>query len=134
VVRYERQRPGELIHIDVKKLGRILQPGHRMTGDRRSRRKTGRGATRKSVAGWEFVHIAIDDATRLAYVELLTDEKATTATEFLGRAIAFFASYGITVETVMTDNGGCYNHRRRHSALSRQTPVQRLTNLLGSYN
>src|SRR5438105_5461666 len=69
--RYERERPGELIHIDVKKLGRILQPGHRMTGDRRSRRKTGRGATRLGIAGWEFVHIAIDDATRLAYVELL---------------------------------------------------------------
>ena len=102
VMRYERQRPGELIHIDVKKLGRILQPGHRMTGDRRSRRKTGRGPTRKGLAGWEFVHIA----TRLAYVELRADEKATTATEFLGRALAFFTSYGMTIERVMTDNGG----------------------------
>jgi transposase InsO family protein len=105
-VRYERQRPGELIHVDVKKLGRILQPGHRITGNRASRRKTGTGRT--GVAGWEFVHIAIDDATRLAYVEVLADETARTAVGFLRRAIAHFASYGITVERVMTDNGGCY--------------------------
>src|SRR5213079_245146 len=81
---------------------------HRMTGDRRSRRKTGRGATRLGIAGWEFVHIAIDDATRLAYVELLDDETAATAIGFLCRAIAFFESHGMTVERVMTDNGGAY--------------------------
>ena len=106
--RYERARPGELIHVDVKKLGRILSPGHRFTGNRRSQRKTGRGATRKGLAGWEFVHVAIDDATRLAYVELLTDETAATAVGFLRRAKAFFESYGMTVQAVMTDNGGAY--------------------------
>ena len=106
--RYERARPGELIHIDVKKLGRILQPGHRITGNRASRRKSGRGSQRKSLAGWEYCHIAIDDATRLAYVEVLEDETALTAIGFLRRAIAHFTSYGIHVERVMTDNGGCY--------------------------
>jgi transposase InsO family protein len=106
--RYERARPGELIHVDVKKLGRILSPGHRFTGNRRSQRKTGRGATRKGLAGWEFVHVAIDDATRLAYVELLADETAVTAVGFLRRAKAFFESYGMTVQAVMTDNGGAY--------------------------
>jgi transposase InsO family protein len=108
-VRYERARPGELIHIDVKKLGRILQPGHRITGNRRSRTKH-RGPTGTSigVAGWEFCHVAIDDATRLAYVELLADETATTAIGFLRRAKAFFESHGMTVQAVMTDNGGAY--------------------------
>jgi transposase InsO family protein len=106
--RYERARPGELIHIDVKKLGRILQPGHRVTGNRRSRKKVGRGGQRKGLAGWEYVHIAIDDATRLAYVELLDDETATAAIGFLRRAVAFFESHGMTVEAVMTDNGGAY--------------------------
>jgi transposase InsO family protein len=108
-VRYERQRPGELIHVDVKKLGRILQAGHRITGNRRSRKKQrGPGGTSVGVAGWEFCHVAIDDATRLAYVELLADEKAATAVGFLRRAKAFFESHGMTVEAVMTDNGGAY--------------------------
>lgn len=104
--RYERQRPGELIHIDVKKLGRIARPGHRITGPVGKRAK---GYHRKSFEqGWEFVHIAIDDASRLAYAEVLTDEKATTAVAFLARATAFFASYGITVERLITDNGSAY--------------------------
>jgi transposase InsO family protein len=103
--RYERSRPGELIHLDVKKLGRILRPGHRMTGNRRHRYTDARGY---GIAGWEFVHIAIDDATRLAYAEVLSDERATTAVGFLGRALAFFGRHGITVERVMTDNGSCY--------------------------
>jgi transposase InsO family protein len=109
--RYERARPGELIHIDVKKLGRIRVPGHRVTGNRRQRaRRTtytpdGR---RLGDAGWEFVHIAIDDCTRLAYAEVLTDEKALTAVAFLRRATAFFARYGITVERLITDNGSAY--------------------------
>jgi transposase-like protein len=108
-VRYERARPGELIHIDVKKLGRILQPGHRITGNRRSRTKhRGPAGTSIGVAGWEFCHVAIDDATRLAYVELLADETATTAIGFLRRAKAFFESHGMTVQAVMTDNGGAY--------------------------
>jgi transposase InsO family protein len=193
-VRYERARPGELIHVDVKKLGRIARPGHRIGGSRAAK-----GYHRQAFnLGFEFVHVAIDDATRLAYAEVLADEKATTAIAFLKRAIAFFASYGITVERVMTDNGGAYrstihalacrtlgvrhlrtrayrpqtngkaerfirtmlggwaygalyrdspertaaldgwlwdyNHRRRHKALSRQTPAQRLNNLLGAYS
>jgi transposase InsO family protein len=97
--RYERQRPGELVHIDVKKLGRIGRPGHRVNGDRR---------TRSRGIGWEFVHVAVDDATRLAYVEVLEDEKAVTAVAFLRRAVAHFGDYGIRVERVMTDNGSCY--------------------------
>jgi transposase InsO family protein len=104
--RYERSRPGELVHVDVKKLGRILRPGHRITGDRSSRRR--RGGRRLGVAGWEYVHIAIDDATRLAYAEVLADEKAGTAVAFLRRAIRFFRRYGVRVERVMTDNGGAY--------------------------
>jgi transposase InsO family protein len=97
--RYEKQRPGELVHVDVKKLGRIGRPGHRVTGDRRRR---SRGI------GWEFVHVAIDDATRLVYVEVLADEKAATAVAFLRRAIAHFAAFGIRVERLMTDNGNAY--------------------------
>ena len=96
---YERPRPGELVHIDVKKLGRIARPGHRVNGDRR---------TRTRGIGWECVHVAVDDATRLAYVEVLDDEKAPTAAGFLRRAVAFFRRYGIRVERVLTDNGACY--------------------------
>jgi transposase-like protein len=199
VERYERERPGELIHVDVKKLGRIQGgAGHRMTGRKHynSRRNDLAGVTRCTV-GWDYVHVAIDDATRLAYAEVLADEKATTAVAFLGRAIAFFASYGITVERVITDNGSpyrstihalaCralgvrhlrtrprrpqtngkaerlirtmlggwaygalygtnrertaaldgwlyrYNHHRRHRAIGRQPPINRLNNLLGTY-
>jgi transposase InsO family protein len=97
--RYEKKRPGELIHVDVKKLGRIGRPGHRVNGDRR---------TRTRGIGWEYVHVAIDDATRLVYVEVLDDERATTAVGFLRRAIAHFAAYGIRVERLMTDNGNAY--------------------------
>ncbi|MEK6230197.1 MAG: DDE-type integrase/transposase/recombinase, partial [Actinomycetota bacterium] len=99
--RYERKRPGELVHIDVKKLGRIGHrgAGHRVTGNRRQR---SRGA------GWEFVHVCVDDATRLAYVEVLADERASTAVGFLRRALAFYRAHGISVERVMTDNGSCY--------------------------
>jgi transposase InsO family protein len=103
-VRYERARPGELIHIDVKKLGRIARPGHRVLG----RQSAGGHHRRLYDQGWEFVHIAIDDATRLAYIEVLGDEKATTAIGFLRRAVAHFAGYGITVERLMTDNGSAY--------------------------
>ena len=101
--RYERKRPGELLHIDVKKLGRIGHrgAGHRATGDR------GRGQ-RSRGAGWEFVHVCVDDATRLTYVEVLSGEKATTAIGFLRRAVAFYRAHGITVERLMTDNGSAY--------------------------
>ena len=200
--RYERERPGELIHIDVKKLGRIERgAGKRVTGGinrNGRRRRTDADGIRRLVTGWEYVHVAIDDCTRLAYAEVLGDEKASTAIAFLGRALAFYARHGITVERVMTDNGSAYrsaihalacralgirhlrtrayrtqtngkaerfirtmlggwaygaiygssrertaaldgwlwtyNHRRRHSAIGRQPPIQRLNNLLGSYN
>jgi transposase InsO family protein len=198
--RYERQRPGELIHIDVKKLGRILGgAGHRMTGRRHyTPRLMDAAGRRRGTAGWDYVHVAVDDATRLAYAEVLADEQATTAVAFLRRALAFFASYGITAQRVITDNGppyrsavhalACralgvrhlrtrprrpqtngkaerfirtmlggwaygalygtnrertaaldgwiyrYNHHRRHAAIGRQPPIQRLNNLLGSYS
>jgi len=198
--RYERARPGELVHIDVKKLGRITLPGHRVTGNRkiRSARTTYTPDGRRvGDAGWEFVHVAIDDATRLAYAEVLTDEKASTAIAFLRRAIGFFKRHGFPVQRLLTDNGAAYrstvhaiacrtlgirhlrtrprrpqtngkaerfirtllagwaygaiyrssaeriaaldgwlwhyNHRRRHQALGRATPITRLNNLLGTY-
>jgi len=104
--RYERRRPGELLHVDVKKLGRIRGgAGHRITGDRRRQGSTNHGARS---TGWEYVHVCVDDATRLAYVEVLEDEKASTAAGFLRRAVAHFRAYGIRAERVMTDNGSCY--------------------------
>ncbi len=198
--RYERARPGELIHVDVKKLGRIQGgAGKRVTGVRRnpSPRRRDRNGVDRCVIGWDYVHVAIDDATRLAYAEVLADEKATTAAGFLARALEFFARHGVSVQRVMTDNGSpyrstihaltcralgirhlrtrprrpqtngkaerfirtllagwaygaiygtnrerttapdgwlwTYNHRRRHTAIGRQPPIQRLNNLLGSY-
>jgi transposase InsO family protein len=99
VVRYERQRPGELLHLDTKKLGRFRRVGHRMTGDRR--RAHGRG-------GYEFAHVCIDDHSRLAYVEILPDERAETAAAFVRRAVRWLRQQGIHAERVLTDNGGCY--------------------------
>ena len=199
--RYERERPGELIHIDVKKLGRITRgAGKRVTGGHRLRHAltvTDAAGSRRRQAGWDYVHVAIDDATRLAYAEVLNDEKATTAISFLRRAVVFFERHGITVQRLLTDNGSpyvstihalacralgvrhlrtrprrpqtngkaerfirtlqdgwaygaiyasstersaaldgwlwTYNHRRRHQAIGRQPPIQRLNNLLGSY-
>jgi transposase InsO family protein len=111
-VRYERQHPGELIHIDVKKLGRIHDGyGKRITANHRRhnhQRITDAAGKRHLQVGWEYVHIAIDDATRLAYVEVLADEKAMTAIGFLRRAVEHFASYGINVQALMTDNGSAY--------------------------
>ena len=110
-VRYERERPGELIHIDVKKLGRIQGgAGKRVTGitrNRSPRRRDAEGVDRCRI-GWDAVHVAIDDATRLAYAEVLPDEKAATAVGFLRRAIKHFERHGITVERVITDNGSPY--------------------------
>jgi transposase InsO family protein len=105
--RYERRRPGELIHIDVKKLGRIARPGHAVLGGQPARARTGYHRQQHSL-GWEFVHVAIDDCTRLAYVEVLADEKPTTAIAFLRRAVAFYRRHGITVERLLTDNGNPY--------------------------
>jgi transposase InsO family protein len=111
VIRYEREHPGELIHIDSKKLGRIDGIGHRITGDR-MRQSSKRGT------GWEALHVAIDDASRLAYTEILPDEKTTSATAFLARALAFFARHGVTVERVMTDNGSAYKSHRFRDMLA----------------
>jgi transposase InsO family protein len=201
-VRYERARPGELIHIDVKKLGRIQGgAGKRITGGHgRNGRpsRTDAEGRRRNIRGWEAVHVAIDDATRLAYAEVLPDEKATTAVGFLQRAVAFYRRHGITVERLITDNGSpylstihaltCrtlgirhlrtrpyrpqtngkaerfirtmlngwaygaiyasstertaaldgwlhhYNHHRQHQAIGRQTPANRLNNLLRTYS
>src|SRR5262245_45890916 len=110
--RYERSRPGELIHIDVKQLGRIEGgAGKRVRGGQRQhqrRRATDAAGVRRNRIGWEYVHVAVDDYSRLAYAEVLPDQKATTAAGFLRRAIAFYRQYGISVERVLTDNGGCY--------------------------
>ncbi len=106
--RYERRQAGELLHIDVKKLGRINGAGHRVTGNRASQNANRRARRKGGPAGWEFVHVCVDDATRLAYAEVLDDEKATTAIAFLRRAIAFYAAHAITVQRVMTDNGPAY--------------------------
>jgi transposase InsO family protein len=104
VRRYQRERPGELVHLDVKKLGRIAGlVGHRITGDR---------ARRCRGAGWEYVHVAVDDASRLAYVEVLRDERGPTTVGFLQRAIAWFRHLGVRVERIMTDNGSAYLSRR----------------------
>ena len=101
VRRYQRQRPGELIHIDIKKLGRFERVGHRITGDRR-------GQSNSRGVGWEYVHVAIDDASRIAFSQIKPDEKATSAIAFLKATVAYYASLAIKVERVMTDNGSCY--------------------------
>jgi transposase InsO family protein len=199
--RYERTVAGELIHIDVKKLGRIHGgAGKRITGVKRNpmRTRVDRNGVKRQIIGWEYVHVAIDDATRLAYAEVLQDEKASTAIAFLRRALAFFKRHGMQVRELLTDNGPAYrsavhaiacrtlgirhlrtrprrpqtngkaerfirtmlggwaygaiygssaertaaldgwlwtyNHRRRHQAIGRQTPISRVNNLLGSYS
>jgi transposase InsO family protein len=105
VRRYERAHPGELIHIDIKKLGRFMAVGHRITGDR-TKQSNPRG--RGEGAGWEFVHVCIDDASRIAFSQVLPDEKKESAVAFLHAAIEYYRSLGITVTRVMTDNGSCY--------------------------
>jgi transposase InsO family protein len=111
--RYQRRHAGELLHVDVKKLARIPDwgAGHRVHGQRRlqrNRTKTNAAGQRERQVGWEFVHVCVDDATRLAYVEVLADEKAITAVAFLKRAIAFYARHGISAQQVMSDNGPAY--------------------------
>jgi transposase InsO family protein len=102
--RYQRRHPGELVHIDIKKLAKIDGAGHRLLGDRR-RQKRRRGADR---IGYEYVHVCVDDATRLAYAEVLADEKARTAVGFLRRARIWYQRHGVRIQRVMTDNGACY--------------------------
>jgi transposase InsO family protein len=101
VVRYEREHPGELIHLDIKKLGRFEKPGHRITGDR-----TGQSNSRG--VGWEYVHVCIDDASRIACSQVFPDEKKESAVAALKTAVAYYKSLGVTVARVMTDNGACY--------------------------
>jgi transposase InsO family protein len=108
VRRYQREHPGELIHIDIKKLGRFERIGHRITGDRAHR--SGRHGRSKK-AGWEFVHVCIDDASRIAFSQILPDEKKESAVAFLNAAVAYYAGLGVTVTRVMTDNGSCYRSR-----------------------
>jgi transposase InsO family protein len=101
VRRYEREKPGEMIHIDIKKLGRFNKIGHRITGDRR-------GQSNSRGVGWEFVHVAIDDHSRIAFAKILPSEKKRSAVMFLNAALAYYKSLGVKVERVMTDNGSCY--------------------------
>jgi transposase InsO family protein len=105
VRRYERENPGELIHLDIKKLGRIGSVGHRITG-----RRTG-VINRHLGIGWEFVHVCIDDASRIAFSRVMADEQKESAVAFLEAAVAYYAGLGVTVERVMTDNGSCYRSK-----------------------
>ena len=116
--RYCRRHAGELVHLDVKKLGRFDRPGHRVTG-------RGVPGWRSRKAGWEFVHVAVDDCTRLAYVEILDDERKGSAIAFLRRLVDWFAERGVRVREVMTDNGSCY---RSHdfAAACRQLQLRHL--------
>ena len=106
--RYQRQHPGELIHFDIKKLGRIVRPSHRVTGNRRDK---------VDGAGWEYVHVAIDDASRIAFAQILPDERTSSALRFLHDALAYFASLGISAQRIMTDNGSAYRSHAFASAL-----------------
>ena len=111
VVRYEHAQPGSLVHLDTKKLGRIVSgPGHRATGDRRDRHRG---------AGWEVLHVALDDATRLSYAELLPDETGATSARFLVRAVRWFGEQGVTVRRLLSDNGSPYVSRRFGAAVRR---------------
>ncbi len=110
-VRYEHTRPGELVHIDIKRLGRIEGgAGKRITGVKRNpdRRRLDAAGIERKIIGWEYLHVAVDDYSRLAYAEVLPDEKASTAIAFLRRALAYYRRYGIQVERILTDNGSCY--------------------------
>jgi transposase len=121
--RYERKRPGELVHLDIKKLGRIAGAGHAVTGMRTSQNANRRRRRRGGPKAWEFVHVCVDDATRLAHAEVLVDERGTTA-GFLRRAVAWFASFGVDVERVMSDNGACYRSNV-HALARRELGIRR---------
>ena len=108
VRRYERERPGELIHLDIKKLGRFKTIGHRITGNRKGQ---------SNHRGWEFVHVSIDDASRIAFAEILPNEKKESAIAFLKATIAYYERLGIKIERIMTDNGSCYRSKAFKKAL-----------------
>jgi transposase InsO family protein len=110
VRRYEREHPGELIHLDIKKLGRIGSIGHRITG-----RQTG-VVNRHLGIGWEYVHVCIDDASRIAFVQVMADQRKESAVAFLEAAIAYYAKLGVRVERIMTDNGSCYRSKTFQTA------------------
>jgi transposase InsO family protein len=110
VRRYKREKPGELIHLDIKKLGRIGSVGHRITG-----RYPG-AVNRHHGIGWEFVHVCIDDASRIAFVQVLADQRKESAVAFLEAAVAHFAKLGVRIERVMTDNGSCYQSKSFRAA------------------
>jgi transposase InsO family protein len=111
--RYEREHPGELIHLDIKKLGRIGSVGHRITG-----RQTG-VVNRHLGIGWEYVHVCIDDASRVAFVQVMADQRKESAIAFLKAAVAYYAKLGVRIERVMTDNGSCYRSKAFRSACKR---------------
>ena len=104
VCRYERKQPGEILHIDIKKLGKFSRTGHRITGNRK-------GQSRTRGIGWEYVHVCIDDHSRIAFSQILPDERKKSAIAFLKAAVAYYQSLGVTVERVMTDNGSCYRSK-----------------------
>jgi transposase InsO family protein len=112
VHRYEREHPGELIHIDIKKLGKFNKIGHRITGDRR-------GQSNSRGIGWEFVHVCIDDASRIAFSQVMKDERKASAVAFLKAAVTYYAALGVQVQRVMTDNGSCYRSRAFAQACKR---------------
>ena len=118
LVRYEHARPGALLHLDIKQLGRIAEIGHRIHGDRRRRTRG---------IGWEYVHVAIDDCTRVGYSEVLDDETGATAAGFLARAIAWYAAHGIRITGLLTDSGGCYRSEAHAVAAAQHRLTHRFT-------
>jgi transposase InsO family protein len=117
VVRYERLAPGELVHVDAKKLGRILKPGHRVTGDRRGQAK--------GKAGWQYLFVAIDDHSRLGFACVYPDETAASSTAFLEELVSFYREHGIVVERVLTDNGACFKRRWAEACASHEIVVKK---------
>jgi transposase InsO family protein len=120
--RYEREHPGELIHLDIKKLGRIGSVGHRITG------RYPCAVNRHHGIGWEFVHVCIDDASRVAFVQVLADQRKESAIAFLEAAVAYYAKVGIRIERVMTDNGSCYQSNSFRAACIFTKPYTPRTN------
>jgi transposase InsO family protein/transposase-like protein len=117
VIRYEHARPGDLIHVDIKKLGRILKPGHRVTGDRRGQQK--------GKAGWQYLFVAIDDCSRLGFAAVYPDETADSATLFLAELVRFYSSNAISVKRVLTDNGSCFKRRWADACNSHNITVKK---------